>query len=211
MNNFTLTTVSGLKVDPLNLTEDVVDMSDISISLSKISRFLGHTKLFYSVGNHSILCAYEAYLKSYSIDVIMLALLHDTTEAYLLDIPTPLKSRVMFKVTSEGKEIFVNYEVKEAEAFSIILSKYGLLDILTDENYKLVKEIDSNLLDLEVSRLRADKRIVRAETPLAIRSSEETDETFIRLFTTLLYIKTNIPITNLRHELNVLFSSFVHK
>ena len=65
--------------------EDIC-IEDIALSLSRQPRFLGHTHKFYSVAQHSVLCAFYAN-KEQKLD----ALLHDASEAYMGDLPKPLK------------------------------------------------------------------------------------------------------------------------
>jgi uncharacterized protein len=67
------------------------DVSGVSIEmladvLSRINRFAGHTKHFYSVAQHSVNTSIIV-AKGHERD----ALLHDTSEAFTNDLPTPLK------------------------------------------------------------------------------------------------------------------------
>lgn len=77
---------SGLIVDLLNPTADMISIVDIASALSKICRFGGHSNDFYSVAQHSVIVANmaPAYLCKE-------ALLHDAAEAYLGDVIKPLK------------------------------------------------------------------------------------------------------------------------
>ncbi len=79
-------TYSGLEFNYANPTADMIDIKDIAWALSNQPRFAGHTRAFYSIAQHSVLVsvlAPEWMAKE--------ALLHDAAEAYMLDIPTPLK------------------------------------------------------------------------------------------------------------------------
>lgn len=79
-------THTGRKVHFLDPTEDEIDIEDIAHTLSLLCRYGGHCKEFYSVAQHSVLCSREVdpYLQ-------LEALLHDASEAYLVDMPRPIK------------------------------------------------------------------------------------------------------------------------
>lgn len=65
---------------------DQITIEDIATGLSNVCRFNGQIKQWYSVAEHSIHVA-ELVPKEYKLQ----ALLHDATEAYICDVPTPLK------------------------------------------------------------------------------------------------------------------------
>lgn len=68
-----------------------IAIEDIAHSLSQVSRFGGHTATFYSVAEHCVLVS--RLLETGSARRYQLpGLLHDAHEAYLGDLPTPLKS-----------------------------------------------------------------------------------------------------------------------
>jgi 5'-deoxynucleotidase YfbR-like HD superfamily hydrolase len=69
--------------DP-NFNEITID--DIATGLSNVCRFNGQLKTWYSVAEHSIHVA-ELVPKEYKLQ----ALLHDATEAFICDVPTPFK------------------------------------------------------------------------------------------------------------------------
>jgi len=66
-----------------------VDISDIARSLSRLCRFSGHTRHFYSVAQHSLLVSEKM---PGGPSEKLAALLHDGAEAYVCDLPTPLKN-----------------------------------------------------------------------------------------------------------------------
>ena len=119
-------TFLGKIVYPLSLGVDDINIHDIAHSLSLQCRFNGHSQLFYSVGEHSCrvsdLCPLE--LKEWG-------LLHDAGEAYLSDLPSPLKKHMPY------------YIKKEEKILKIIGERFWLLP------WKLVEE-EINKIDLIV-------------------------------------------------------------
>lgn len=79
-------TFTGRQFWPLDPRADEVFIEDIAHALSLACRFGGHCERFYSVAEHS-------YLASYIVppEDALVALLHDASEAYVVDIPRPLK------------------------------------------------------------------------------------------------------------------------
>lgn len=79
-------TISGRKVDYLNPEPGCTCAFDIAYALSRIPRFVGHTRYFYSVAQHCVI------LSEYvSPEAAPWALIHDADEAYMGDMPGPLK------------------------------------------------------------------------------------------------------------------------
>lgn len=71
---------------PLDPRPEDVRIEDIAAALSKLCRFAGHCNRFYSVAEHSVLVSYEV-----PSHLALQALMHDATEAYVVDVPRPLK------------------------------------------------------------------------------------------------------------------------
>lgn len=91
-------TFTGKLVDPVNLTPEDVCIEDIAHALSNQCRFSGHVRRFYSVAEHSV-----RVMKKCSLDPLS-ALLHDASEAYLVDLPRPLKYHPRFEFYKEVEE-----------------------------------------------------------------------------------------------------------
>ncbi len=105
---------SGRKFFPLNPQVDAIDIEDIAHSLSNMCRFTGHVKSFYSVAQHSVLVSYLCGANN-----ALYGLLHDATEAYLVDMPKPIKRL----------ETFSNFREIEASIMLVIAKKFGLPDV----------------------------------------------------------------------------------
>ena len=120
---------------PLEPKIEDIDIDDIAHALSLLCRANGHFKHFYSVGLHSLNCAYEAIARGYSKNVVLGCLLHDGSEAYLADITRPVKKHLQKYL--EVEEVLQNK----------IFEKW--IPTLSDEERKLVFEIDDAILYYE--------------------------------------------------------------
>lgn len=102
-------TVSGQYVNVFNPDPDTILIEDIAHALSNMPRFGGHLPYFYSVAQHSVWCA-QRIVPELKLD----ALLHDASEAYLMDMPRPIKNRL-----TDYKEVENNLMRVIAEKFKI--------------------------------------------------------------------------------------------
>lgn len=80
-------TYTGLQFWPLDPRPEEVNPFDIAHALGYQCRYGGHTRRFYSVAEHCILMS----LYMPTLELKLAALLHDAAEAYVVDVPRPLK------------------------------------------------------------------------------------------------------------------------
>jgi 5'-deoxynucleotidase YfbR-like HD superfamily hydrolase len=124
-----ITTYAGKTVDPFAMKASDVDIRDIAHFLSMQCRFNGHCTFFYSVAEHCILVA-DLLPDSLKLE----GLLHDATEAYLGDMPTPIKCR------------FKDFQVAEECLHKVIAEKFALCP----EIPRPVISADRQAFDIEV-------------------------------------------------------------
>ena len=128
-----ITTYSKYHFDPVNPDISKIHIVDITHALSMLCRANGHFPAFYSVAQHSLNCMDEAKARGYSKRVQLACLLHDASEAYMADIPRPVKHEL-----SRYLEI-------EKSLQALIWEKW-LGAPLSEEEYEQVFRIDDVLL-----------------------------------------------------------------
>lgn len=127
-------THSGKDIDVFDANPDDIVIEDIAHALSRKCRFGGHVKDFYSVADHCTRVATYLWRKYPDRDELALwGLLHDAAEAYLCDMPAPVKRQM-----PEFKKI-------ENRLLEVIVVKFGLSWPEPPE----VKEADMALLATE--------------------------------------------------------------
>jgi hypothetical protein len=76
----------GGRYYPADPRPEDVNIADIAHALANLCRWGGHCPHFYSVAEHSVLVSYQVPREH-----ALTALMHDATEAYLGDVPRPIK------------------------------------------------------------------------------------------------------------------------
>ena len=89
-----ITTYTGNHFKPTNPDPELIRIEDIAHALSLICRGNGHVKTFWSVGEHCICCAKEAAARGLSDRMVLACLLHDASECYMSDVPSPFKKEL---------------------------------------------------------------------------------------------------------------------
>ena len=107
-------TYTGKHFHFLNPTEDEICIEDIAQALSMNCRFSGHVSKFYSVAEHCCIIADLVEQADKDKREVLSALLHDASEAYICDIPRPIKPHLN------------NYFEMELKIEKVIQSKYDI-------------------------------------------------------------------------------------
>lgn len=135
MNDGWIMTASGLAFYPTKPRIQDVRIEDIAHALAAASRFGGHARCPYSVGQHSHIAS--QILEGLSGPrAALYGLLHDASEAYLGDVPRPLKKLPAF----EG------YRAAESYLQGVIYLAFGLSKHDEPEH---LKTVDRRLLRTE--------------------------------------------------------------
>lgn len=128
-------TYTGRQFHFLEPQAEDIDVRDIAHALANACRYAGHCDRFYSVAEHSVLVS-----RHVPREHALFGLLHDAAEAYLPDIPSPMK------------EYLPQYRDMEDRIFAAIAEAFGLplgtpaevknidFRMLLDERAALMKE-----------------------------------------------------------------------
>lgn len=148
-------TANGHVFWPLDPKPEEVFIEDIGHALGNICRFNGHSNIFYSVAQHSVLASYYVEAKGKSTKAVpaeidprlrqlaLAALLHDATEAYACDIIRPVK-----RLLVGYKEIESGIAAAITEAFASKLGDVSLVELPPE-----VEEADQRMLATEMRDL----------------------------------------------------------
>lgn len=130
-------TYSGKAIYPEEMTVDDVVFYDIAYSLSQIKRYNGHSGV--SVLRHS-LAAYNLLInQSATIRELLFGLLHDATEAYLMDVPVPLQ-----------KYMSLSWKSAVDHIEETILKAAGISEMVTGPERAIVHVTDKMVVPYEM-------------------------------------------------------------
>lgn len=132
-------TVSGLFFNVIDPQPDQISINDIAHALSLNCRFVGQCSSFYSVAEHSWHVA--RLLDGCPLSVQLAGLLHDSSEAYITDVASPVK------------QYLPDYQVMEDRIMNAIFDRYGLEYPL----HPAVKQADRTMLSTESHYLLPSK------------------------------------------------------
>lgn len=137
-----LETVSGKRVDIMNPDPATIDVDDIFWVLSRMPRFNGHsiTLIPYNVAQHSLFVA-KTSIKLFEKNPIvgssktligLHGCLHDAAEAYLSDLPSPVKRHPELRPIFKAMENTLEAAIYESMC----------IPLPTPEEHRLVKHAD---------------------------------------------------------------------
>lgn len=103
-------TYCGNRVHPFCPSPEEIAIDDIARSLAQQCRFLGHTDAHYSIAQHCVLVSELVPARD-----ALWGLLHDASEAYLGDLPAPIKREPEMSI----------YRIAEDRLLACIARKFG--------------------------------------------------------------------------------------
>jgi len=133
-------TFTGKHFAPLAPVFADIRIEDIAHALANQGRFSGHTRFRYSVAEHSVRVSELLEIGGKPETVQLWGLLHDASESYLVDLPSPLKY---------DPTIGVGYRAAEARLMAAICRRFSL----PEKEPFSVKVADAMILATEVRDL----------------------------------------------------------
>jgi hypothetical protein len=166
-------TYTGRRFWPADPRPEEVFIEDIAHALSMLCRFGGHCLRFYSVAEHSVLLSWAA-----PPEWKRWCLLHDATEAYLCDLPGPIKRSIH------------EYGMLEMNLMEVVAERFGLKTDGYGRMPREVKLLDAAILEDErVNMAHCDHDWKRGPgrlgvTPIYMRPAE-AEAAFLNQFRAL--------------------------
>lgn len=136
-----LETASGRYVDLVAPVPESICVEDIAHALANTCRYGGQSTRFFSVAEHACIVADRLSVQGRSPRVVLAGLHHDDAEAYLVDIPRPLK------------HLIVGYRELEGRMATVIDIALGLPGGAVIAATDIVKSADDWALSLEAYHL----------------------------------------------------------
>lgn len=168
-------TYSGRKFYPLDPNPADIDIVDIAHSLSMQCRYAGHCRRFYSVAEHSVLLA--EWMLGVAPEHALWALLHDASEAYLVDVPRPLKHSMP------------DYLAAERQVMRAVCKRFSLPEAMP----ALVHEADQDIIADELANMEYMPWHDKHDDPLGVTlrywGPSTAKEVFLDMYDTLISMR----------------------
>ena len=158
--------------DFLKPKEQDIHIEDIAHALSLSCRFGGHGRFFYSVAEHCVLVSLLCEMEEADDTTCLAALLHDAEEAYLPDIPSPIKACM-----PEAEKLYD--AIKKA-----IIRKFQL----SEANWELIDRLDKSICIQEAKALGIwnehwiATEALKNSVPFGFWSAPKAEEVFLKVF-----------------------------
>ncbi|MGG1263768.1 hypothetical protein [Brevibacillus laterosporus] len=131
-----MTTFTGVKFYPNDPRKEDFNLEDIAHALSHENRANGHTTVPFSVAQHCVMVSEILQQLGYNTRTQLIGLMHDGSEGYIKDLPSPLK------------ELLPEYRTIEGKVQNLIYEWAGLGEV-TEEDYAPVHWVDKAMYPIE--------------------------------------------------------------
>ena len=153
-------------MNPFEPDPEQIDPGDIARALANQCRFGGHSRVFYSVAQHCVIVSRVVEERGGDAEDAFAALMHDAGEAYLGDMPHPLKHRSALGAAFRDAEARLEEAIRERFKIKTNVPEVKSVDraLLATERRAFSAEIwrwpeleDVEPLDLELTAWSPDK------------------------------------------------------
>lgn len=155
-------TFTGKVFDLQILDPDSICIEDIAHGLANTARWAGQLEKFYSVAQHSFYVAMNL-----PKELQLAGLLHDASEAYMGDMPSPFK------------KMLPDFKLHEDRLMQTVAEKFGFEYPLSKE----IKKVDADFLNIEWNSLVMKKEEILSWPP------EYAKEQFLFLYEEIISTK----------------------
>lgn len=142
-----LDTACGRKLDLDDPRPEQIALGDIAGGLSRICRFGAQSTRFHSVAQHAILVS-QLVVDAGHPELALSALHHDSHEAYVCDIPSPLKR----KLRDAGQTLYDEV----CDAVDLAIHAALGLAMPSSDAVEMIKQADQTALMIEAADLLLD-------------------------------------------------------
>lgn len=166
-------TYKDIKFNPWDIQPEDIHIEDIAHALANTCRWGGHCNEFYSVAQHSVMV-----MQRVPYEYKLTALLHDASEAYIGDMPSPIKATLP------------DYQLLEDTIMGAIAARFNIAYPVPP----VVHKADKWMGCYEAHNLLSDKTIVESwagenpfpDMPLVCWEPEFAKTIFLNWFHTLI-------------------------
>lgn len=145
-------TLSGSMFDFDTPRAEDVTVQDIAIALGNTCRFGGHVTQYYSVAEHAVMVYRLVRDAGCRPELCLAALHHDSHEAYLGDVPTPLKRKLKALLPDVWEDLEASIDWAVAKAVGVLPGAF---------HHEAVKAADSLALSYEAAVLKPSGKAQR--------------------------------------------------
>jgi hypothetical protein len=126
-----LNMASGRVFYPFAIWKNIITIEDIAHGLAGKFRFAGLSDRLYTVAQHCVEVSRRFGDDRYAA---LWGLLHDAAEAWVGDVPSPIKPFVFFAVPDAGGGVYMrSYVAIEEEILQAVANKFGLFRGMPEE------------------------------------------------------------------------------